>query len=114
MSYETITARLVRDFGEPVSLSRDGTVLGEGRAILRPLLEEGDQFVPTRLGVRREEKVLCLGETGLAFPNPPDRVALTAGETAYDVANARLVTLGSLPLYWRAVLRRRQGEEAVP
>ena len=112
MSCETVTARLIRRFGEAVSLSRDGMVLGEGRAILRPLLEEKAQFVPTGLGVRREEKVLCLGETGLAFPDPPDRVVLTAGESAYDVVNVRPVTLGVLPLYWRAVLRRRQREEA--
>lgn len=113
MSYETVTARQIRDFGVPVSLERDGTGLGEGRAILRPVLDEKAQFTPTSLGTARTEEVLCLGEAGLAFPDDPDRVVLRQGETAYDVRTVRLVTMGALPLYWRAVLRRRAEEEAM-
>ena len=112
MSYAAVVARLIRDFGEDVSLEQDGVSLGNGKAILRPRLDERDQFLPSPLGVRREEEVLCLGETGLPFPAEPDRVVLRQGGTAYDVVSARTVTVGREPVYRRAVLRRRDEEES--
>ena len=111
MSYAAVVARLIRDFGEAVSLERDGSALGTGRAILRPLLDREDQFLPSRLGVRREEEVLCLAETGLPFPAVPDRVVLRKGGTAYEVVSVRTVTVGREAVYQRAVLRRRDEEE---
>ena len=113
MSYAAVVARLIRDFGEVVSLERDGAVLGTGRAILRPRLDRGDQFRPSRLGVRREEEVLCLAETELPFPAVPDRVVLRQGGTAYEVVSVRTVTVGREAVYQRAVLRRRDEEEMV-
>ena len=113
MSYAEIVARLVRDFGETVSLERDGAVLGEGKAIFRPILEERDQFVPTRLGVRREERVLCLGDASLPFDGENGHTVLRRGPEAYDVRNLRQVTVGREPVYWRAVLELREEEESL-
>lgn len=111
MSYETVTARLIRRFGQTVTLEGDGTALGGGRAILRPLLDGKAQFTPTPLGTERAERSLCLGESALPFPETPDGVVLRSRGVAYEVVSARMVTLGALPLYWRAVLRRRDREE---
>ena len=113
MSFGTAVARIIREFGENVTLSLDGTDLGGGRAILRPVLTGEDQFLPTPLGVRREERVLCLGEAGLPFPDDPDRVILTCGQARYDVVNVRLVTVGREAAYRRAVLARRAAEEVI-
>ena len=113
MSFGTAVARIIREFGEPVTLSLDGTDLGGGRAILRPVLTGEDQFLPTPLGVRREEEVLCLAETGLPFPEDPDGVVLVRGRERYDVVNVRLVTVGREPAYWRAMLGRRATEEVI-
>jgi len=111
MSYGEIVARLIRDFGEPVRLERDGAVSGEGRAIFRPILEEKDQFVPTRLGIRRRERVLCLGGLELPFGGEAGQTVLRRGPEAYDVVNLREVTVGQEPVYWRAVLELRDEEE---
>ena len=113
MSYAAVVARLIRDFGETVRLERDGAALGTGRAILRPLLDREDQFRPSRLGVRREEMVLCLAETGLSFPAVPDRVVLRQGGTAFEVVSVRTVTVGREAVYQRAGLHRRDEEEIV-
>lgn len=113
MSVQGAVARIIRDFGETVTLERDGAVLGRGRAILRPVLNGEDQFLPTPLGVRREERVLCLGEVGLPFPDDSDGVILTRGQERYDVVNVRLVTVGREAAYRRAVLGRRATEEVI-
>ena len=113
MSNAAVVARLIRDFGETVRLERDGAALGTGRAILRPMLDREDQFRPSRLGIRREEEVLCLAETRLPFPAVPDRVVLRQGGTAYEVISVRTVTVGREAVYQRAVLHRRDEEEIV-
>ena len=50
-SFQAIAAR----YGQTVTLWRDGEIVGTGRAELRPLLGEARQFVPTDLGLRRQE-----------------------------------------------------------
>ena len=42
-SFQAIAAR----YGQTVTLWRDGENVGMGRAVLRPLLGEARQFVPT-------------------------------------------------------------------
>ena len=112
MSYAAVVARLIRDFGETVSVEQDGVSLGEGLAILRPILDREEQFLPSPLGVRREEGMLCLAEPGLPFPAEPDRTVLRQEDDAYEVLSVRPVTVGREVLYRRAVLRRR--DEAEP
>jgi hypothetical protein len=106
-AFETIAAR----FGQEVTLRQGETTLGSGKAVLRPQLDEERQVMPTALGARLEEEVLCLGERGLPFPRDQGGLVLTQGERQYDVINARPVMAGEETLYWRAWLRRR-GEEA--
>lgn len=112
MKYERIVARIIREFGESVTLARDGLVLGQGRAILRPVPGGEEQYLPTRLGEKREERLLCLAEAGMPFAPQPGETVVRRRSDAYDVVNVRAVTVGEEPVYWRAVLRWRAEEEA--
>ena len=105
---ETVEALLIR-YGQRVALERQGAWLGEGRAILRPVLEMARQVTPTRLGLRQTDRVLCLGEKSLPFVPTSGELLLWQGEDCYTVETVRPVTVGEDLLYWRAVLMRQEG-----
>lgn len=112
MSFAGAFRAIADRYGQEVSLYRDGNLLGTGRAVLRPILDRERQFLPTDLGVRRQEQMLCLGEDTLPFAPAPGETVLRQGEDAYDVVNVRPVQAGDQVIYWRAVLTRRDREEA--
>lgn len=112
MSFAGAFSAIARRYGRRVELERDGTPLGEGLALLQPLAEGKRQFLPTDLGVRRRERFLCLGERGLPFSPEPGDTVLSQGTQRYDVVNAREVLVGEERVYWRAVLERREEDEA--
>lgn len=93
-----------------ISLWRDGENVGMGRAVLRPLLGEARQFVPTDLGLRRQEMVLCLAEASLPLEEQPGNWVLQQGERFYGVRNVSAVEAGRERIYWRAVLVRQEGD----
>ena len=84
--------------------------VGTGRAVLRPLLGEARQFVPTDLGLRRQEMVLCLAEASLPLEEQPGNWVLQQGERFYGVRNVSAVEAGRERIYWRAVLVRQEGD----
>ena len=84
--------------------------MGMGRAVLRPLLGEARQFVPTDLGLRRQEMVLCLAEASLPLEEQPGNWVLQQGERFYGVRNVSAVEAGRERIYWRAVLVRQEGD----
>ena len=86
-SFQAIAAR----YGPTVTLWRDGEIVGTGRAVLRPLLGEARQFVPTDLGLRRQEMVLCLAEASLPLEEQPGNWVLQQGERFYGVRNVSTV-----------------------
>lgn len=103
---------LARAWGEAVTVRRDGVLLGEGLAILRPLLDKEAQFVPTDQGLAREERVLCLAESALPIEAKPGETVLTTGEEIdYTVISIRPLLAGTTRVCWRLILKRR--EEAV-
>lgn len=103
---------LARAWGEWVTVRRDGVLLGEGRAILRPLLDKEPQFVPTDQGLSREERVLCLAEAALPLEARPGETVLTTREAVdYTVLSVRPLFAGESLVCWRMILKRR--EEAV-
>lgn len=110
MSCAGVFATLAAAYGQGVDLYRAGELLGSGRAILRPLLDRERQFVPTDLGVDRQEKVLCMAESLLPFAPQGEEMVLRQGEDPYDVVNVRPVKIGEELVYWRAILTRRDGE----
>ena len=105
-SFQAIAAR----YGQTVTLWRDGEIVGTGRAVLRPLLGEARQFVPTDLGLRRQEMVLCLAEASLPLEEQPGDWVLQQGERFYGVRNVSAVEAGRERIYWRAVLVRQEGD----
>ena len=112
MRLQRVCTEFIRKAGERVSLTREGETLDRGWAILRPLLDGEEQFLPPRLGVRRVETFRCVAEAGLGVPETPGRGVLRLGDEAYDVVNVRPEKLGAEHLFWEAALRRRQREEA--
>ena len=105
--FRTIAAK----YGVDVSLWKDGVELGHGRAVLRPVLDQELQWVPTERGVSRQEKGLCLAEAGLPFATEGPLV-LRQGARWYDVWNAREVTAGEKVICWQVALRRREEDAA--
>jgi hypothetical protein len=110
MSMGSAFAAIAARFGQEVTLEQGETILGSGKAVLRPQLDEMRQVMPTALGARLEEDVLCLGEGDLPFPRDQGGLVLTQGGRRYEVVNARPVMAGEETLYWRAWLRRREEE----
>ena len=98
-------------YGVAVSLWKDGVCLGEGLAVLRPVLDQELQWVPTERGVSRQEKGLCLAEAGLPFAEEGPLI-LRQGTRQYDVWNARRVSAGEETICWQAALRRREEDAA--
>lgn len=98
-------------YGVAVSLWKDGRCLGEGLAVLRPVLDQELQWAPTERGVSRQEKGLCLAEAGLPFETEGPLV-LRQGARCYDVWNARALMAGEEMLCWQAALRRREEDAA--
>lgn len=98
-------------YGVAVSLWKDGVCLGEGRAVVRPVLDQEWQWVPTERGVSRQEKGLCLAETALPFDTEGPLV-LQQGARRYDVENARALKAGEETICWQAALRRREEDAA--
>lgn len=108
MSFAGAFGAIAAQYGTIVELYRQGARLGEGRAILRPLYENGRQVTPTRLGLRQADKVLCFGEGGLPFVPTPGELLLRQGEEWYVVETVRPVEVGEDLVCWRAVLTRRE------
>ena len=106
MSYGAAFLAVASRHGQTITLERDGTVLGSGLALLRPLFDRKGQFLPTDLGLERREQVLCMGEAALPFEPAPGRTLVRQGEETYRVVNVRRVTAGLELVYWRAILER--------
>lgn len=98
---------IVRRYGRTVCVERDGAVLGTGYALLQPMLDQEAQFLPSPLGLGREEQTLCLAERTLPLDPAPGECVLRQGEDAFLVVNARAVEVGTERVYWRAVLKRQ-------
>ena len=101
--FRTIAAK----YGVEVSLWKDGVELGQGQAVLRPVLDQELQWVPTERGVFQQEKGLCLAEAELPFATEGPLV-LRQGARMYDVWNARAVSAGEEIICWQVALRRRE------
>ena len=106
MSYGAAFLAVASRHGQTITLERDGTVLGSGLALLRPIFDRNRQFLPADLGLERREQVLCMGEAALPFEPSPGRTLVRQGEDTWRVVNVRQVTAGRELVYWRAILER--------
>lgn len=101
------TQTILRRYGQEIQVQREGEELGRGWAILRPLLDRENQFVPTRLGLEEEEELLCLGEASLPLAGEGLPLEVIWQERTYRVVNARLLQAGGESLCWRAWLTKK-------
>jgi hypothetical protein len=104
MSFARAFLAVAARHGEKIILEREGEVLGEGVAILRPVFDRKHQFLPTDLGLERQVQVLCMAEAALPFDLLPGHTLVRSGEGVYRVVNVRRVTAGLELVYWRAIL----------
>ncbi|MFR4757708.1 MAG: hypothetical protein ACLT9P_06025 [Evtepia gabavorous] len=84
-SFQAIAAR----YGQTVTLWRDGEIVGTGRAVLRPLLGEARQFVPTDLGPAPAGNGAVPGRGKSSAGGTTGRLGFAAGERFYGVRNER-------------------------
>lgn len=103
-SFTAIAAR----YGRPVVLFRQGEEVGQGQAVLRPVLDRQEQWLPSPLGRQRQELVLCLAQADLPFCPGEVEQTVQAGEAVYEVVSVRPVEAGTERIYWHGVLRRRE------
>lgn len=101
-------AAILAKYGQEVTLSQPQAQPAAVRAFLQPILDRREQFIPSPLGVRQEERWLYLG---------PPETAVTAGETLaawgdreFTVDSARQVWAGNGPSHWWAILRPAKKE----
>lgn len=93
---------LARRYGQSVELLR-GEETAQVWAFLRPVTREsgqGEQYRPTPLGLRREDRWLYLGEGPLS---PLSDRARWNG-TTFEVQSARPVYIGDTLTHWQALL----------
>lgn len=103
-SFTAIAAR----YGRPVVLFRQGEEVGQGQAVLRPVLDRQEQWLPAPLGRQRQELVLCLAQADLPFCPGEEEQTVQAEEAVYEVVSVRPVEAGTERIYWHGVLRRRE------
>lgn len=103
-SFTAIAAR----YGRPVVLFCRGEEVGQGQAVLRPVLDRQEQWRPSPLGRQRQELVLCLAQADLPFCPGEEEQTVQAGEEVYEVVSVRPVEAGTERIYWHGILRRRE------
>lgn len=107
MSFAGRFTAIAARYGRPVVLFRQGEEVGQGQAVLRPVLNRQEQWFPSPLGRQRQELVLCLAQADLPFCPGEEEQTVQAGEAVYEVVSVRPVEAGTERIYWHGVLRRR-------
>lgn len=102
-------SRILARYGRPTAVHR-GTDVQVGQGIVQPLLDKTEQWRPSPLGRRRQDRFLYLGEPGLALDGLGKDGYVEWNTAAYDVEAAHPVALGNETLYWWAVLTVREAE----
>ena len=108
MSFAGRFTAIAARYGRPVVLFRQGEEVGQGQAVLRPVLDRQEQWLPSPLGRQRQELVLCLAQADLPFCPGEEEQTVQAGKAVYEVVSVRPVEAGTERIYWHGVLRRRE------
>lgn len=95
-------AAILARYGRTVTVTREGECV-ETKAFVQPVLDKGDQLVPSALGLRWEERWLYLGAADL--PLYPRESIVTWDGADYEVCSARSV--GDGHHVW-AILQRKE------
>ncbi len=103
--------QLMQRYGQRVELVRAGEVTS-ARAFLQPITrqrEEQAQYLPTPLGLRREDDFLYLGPPQLELKAGQDRVRWL--DQTFSIRTAHPIYVGSSISHWWAVLVPADKEE---
>ena len=99
--------RMLRVFGLPLVRHRAGESVGvSGFGLIQPVLERrerGRQYVPSPLGLVRQERFLYWGEPSLHLTQMQGGYLLCEG-LRYQVLSAQAMYVGRHLTHWRAVL----------
>lgn len=101
---ERIVPALMRRYGQRVEILGDGESR-QVRAFLQPVrrkTSEEEQYLPTPLGLRREDRWLYLGEGEAALSPLTNRVKWN-GKT-FDIQTAQPIYVGDRLSHWWALL----------
>lgn len=93
---------LMRRYGQRVEVLRAGEST-PARAFLQPITDKGEQqYLPTPLGLRREDRFLYLGQAQVELKAGDSRVRWRGG--IYQVQSAHPIYVGRELSHWWAVL----------
>lgn len=103
--------RILERYGQTVDLYLAGRKEGlTVKAFLQPIREQKPQYLPTEVGIRRQDRFLYLG-----LPEVPlsarDGTWLNWNGQRYEVETAHAICVGDAVSHWWAVLR--PGEEDI-
>lgn len=98
---------VLQKYGKPLSVHRNGEEQ-IGLAMVQPLFEKEEQWLPSPLGRKRTDRFLCLASPGLRLDGLGEDDHVKWDGTAYDVTAVQSVELGSRTLYQWAVLTVRE------
>lgn len=101
---------VLRRYGRPAVLA-DGEFRQIGAAMVFPMFDKGEQWLPTPLGTAREDRFLFLGAPELEIDRLGCDGYVEWEGQRYRVVTAQGVALGGKMLYRWAVLLPRDPEE---
>lgn len=109
MSAGAIFRRILRRYGAEMVLYRqNGTVEGEGRALLQAVPDREEETIPSPLGLRKTGVFLCLAQPE---EEATQAAYLSCGGKRYTVRSARPVRIGEELSHWRMILEERDEEK---
>ena len=97
---------VLRRYGRPVAVHRNGACLS-GLAMVQPLFESHEQWLPSPLGRTRQDRFLCLAAPEPRLDGLSEEDFLEWEGVRYNVITTQSVSLGNQTLYQWAVLSVR-------
>lgn len=98
---------VLRRYGKPVSVHRNGKEQ-IGLAMVQPLFEKEEQWLPSPLGRTRQDRFLCLASPELDLNGLGEEDFLEWDGGRWDVMTTQRAELGDAALYQWAVLKARE------
>lgn len=98
---------VLQRYGRPAAL-HDGEFEQIGLAMVQPLFEKSEQWTPTPLGRKREDRFLFFGAPELEADRIGEDGYIEWDGARYEVVTAQAVSLGKRVVYRWAVLRPRE------
>lgn len=106
-----VFTRTITRFGAPMTaVDAAGAEAGTAPALVQPLREREDQRLPTPLGRRRTDRLLCLSHPDLPLDTLGERGFVRWQGEEYRIITTQKVLAGRETAYRWALLRPREEE----